>query len=179
MYVPPNPPRNRYWLDQFLASTILITAGLGLSELLEPVLEPYRLTRMLEERLESLTLLQAVRGCDGTDDWDESRLISRSSESGERLVSVLTSLVTRVPGKIALDPLVRTKKDRSESVMIAYLGRELGGKDALVRGATLAHIMDKEMERMVSDYHSIVTLLRQVPTRRQSAIYRTILECGL
>ena len=61
----------------------------------------------------------------------------------------LTAGALRGPGKLALSPLMRVKKDESEIVAIVHIGRGLCGHDGIVHGGLLATLLDESMGRMV------------------------------
>jgi acyl-coenzyme A thioesterase PaaI-like protein len=62
----------------------------------------------------------------------------------------LTAGSLRGPGKLALTPLVRVRKDESESMIITHVGRMLCGHEGIVHGGLLAALLDEGMGRTVS-----------------------------
>jgi uncharacterized protein (TIGR00369 family) len=59
----------------------------------------------------------------------------------------LTAGSLRGPGKLALFPLARVKKDESEAVVFVHLGRGLCGHDGIVHGGLLATLLDEALAR--------------------------------
>lgn len=143
------PPRNR-WLNYPLALAITVTACVGSLVYLSPRLYAHVHRKNLEAELQSSIFLQVVRLLEDASEWDETRLPPSSSKSEVRLGSNLTSMALRAPGKIALDPLVQTKKDLSKSRIFVHLGRDLGDPDGLVHGELLMKLLDEAIERTVS-----------------------------
>lgn len=141
-------PCNR-WLT--FAFAITVTACAGSLSFLGPDIRTYLYTKRLEAELQRLVPPRTLLEMEDADGWDVTRLTSSSSQSGVSLVRSLTTSVLRAPGKIALDPLVLTKKDKSHCLIVVHLGQELGGPDGLVHGAQLAKLWDEAMEKMVSD----------------------------
>lgn len=67
----------------------------------------------LEDTLQNLPALQALRNRPDADEWYETRPFVALSE--ERRANSLTAGALRGPGKLALPPIVRARKDESES----------------------------------------------------------------
>lgn len=61
----------------------------------------------------------------------------------------LTAGALRGPGKLAVPPLVRARKDERESVLVVHVGRGLCGHDGIVHGGLLATLMDESLGRQV------------------------------
>lgn len=104
-------------------------------------------TADLERTLQSLTLLESLRAAPDTDDWYETRPYKHFPE--DRRVNNLSAGALRGPGKLALLPLVRAKRDESEAVGIIHVGRGLCGHDGIVHGGLLATLLDESLARTV------------------------------
>ncbi|KAF5377005.1 hypothetical protein D9615_007322 [Tricholomella constricta] len=102
-------------------------------------------TDELEQSLQTLPLLQSLREKADADDWYEVRPYRNFPE--ERRVNSLTSGALRGPGKLALHPLVRAKKDESESYVFTHVGRGLCGHDGIIHGGLLATLLDETLAR--------------------------------
>ena len=63
-----------------------------------------------------------------------------------------TAGALRGPGKLAFAPVVRVRKDESESVSILHVGRGLCGHDGIVHGGLLATLFDEGFGRTVRFY---------------------------
>jgi hypothetical protein len=110
-------------------------------------------TRELEDTLQSLPLLQQLRTTssqqqqNAAEEWYETRPYSDFPE--ERRVNHLTAGVLRGPGKLALRPLMRARKDEKEAVAFVHIGRALCGYDGIVHGGLLATLLDESLGRIV------------------------------
>lgn len=62
----------------------------------------------------------------------------------------LTAGALRGPGKLGVIPLIRGKKDESESVVFIHVGRGLCGHDGIIHGGLLATLLDEALARTVS-----------------------------
>jgi uncharacterized protein (TIGR00369 family) len=62
-------------------------------------------------------------------------------------VNSLTAGALHGPGKLAFIPLVRAKKDESESIIIVHVGRGLCGHDGIIHGGLLATLLDEGLGR--------------------------------
>ncbi|KAF9012987.1 hypothetical protein BDZ89DRAFT_1104271 [Hymenopellis radicata] len=76
----------------------------------------------LEDTLQSLPILRQKREDPDADEWYETRPYANAP--ADRRVNHLTGGALRGPGKLALPPLVRAKKDESEAWILVHLGRE-------------------------------------------------------
>jgi len=63
-------------------------------------------------------------------------------------VNNFTAGALRGPGKLAVPPLVRARKDESEAVIIVHIGRGLCGHDGIVHGGLLATLLDESLARV-------------------------------
>jgi len=99
----------------------------------------------LEAKLQSLPLLKSLREQPDADDWYETRPHSHMPE--ERRVNNLTAGALRGPGKLALRPLARCKKDESEACLFIHVGRGLCGHDGIIHGGLLATLLDESLAR--------------------------------
>jgi hypothetical protein len=105
-------------------------------------------TASLEATLQNLPLLTALRSQPDADEWYETRPYQSLPE--DRRVNNLTAGTLRGPGKLALLPIVRAKRDESEAVAIVHVGRALCGHEGIVHGGLLATILDETLARIVS-----------------------------
>ncbi|KAK0194390.1 Thioesterase/thiol ester dehydrase-isomerase [Armillaria mellea] len=103
-------------------------------------------TESLEQQLQNLPLLQKVRKADDADEWYETRPYTNFPE--DRRVNHLTSGALRGPGKLALPPVVRAKRDESEAWIFVHLGRSLCGHDGIIHGGLLATLLDESLGRL-------------------------------
>ena len=101
----------------------------------------------MEQKLQTLPALKALRNREDADEWYEARPYQSYPE--ERRVNSLTAGALRGPGKLALLPLIRAKKDESESYVFLHLGRGLCGHDGIIHGGLLATLLDESLGRMV------------------------------
>ncbi|KAF6741933.1 mitochondrial protein [Ephemerocybe angulata] len=102
-------------------------------------------TDELEKKLQSLPYLKELRERQDSAEWYETRPYQNFPE--ERRVNNLTVGALRGPGKLALYPLLRVKKDESESMVFIHLGRGLCGHDGIVHGGLLATLLDETLAR--------------------------------
>ncbi|KAF8060710.1 mitochondrial protein [Lyophyllum atratum] len=144
--------------------------------------ESIALTESLEQQLQSLPLLQTLRNKPDGEEWYEVRPYKNFPE--ERRVNSLTSGALRGPGKLALYPLARVKRDESESYVFTHLGRGLCGHDGIIHGGLLATLLDETLARTaianLPDKVGVtaqLTLNYRAPTRAdQFVVIRTFLE---
>ena len=106
-------------------------------------------TAALEQTLQTLPLLQSLRSKPDAEDWYEARPYTNYPE--ERRVNNLSAGTLRGPGKLALRPLVRTRKDETESILFIHVGRGLCGHDGIIHGGLLATLLDESLAKTVSD----------------------------
>ncbi|KAF8640183.1 hypothetical protein AX16_010238 [Volvariella volvacea WC 439] len=109
-------------------------------------IESQRYTESLEEELQNLPSLQALRSQSDAPEWYETRPYRNFPE--ERRVNNLTAGALRGPGKLALPPLVRARKDESESDIFIHVGRGLCGHDGIIHGGLLATLLDESLARI-------------------------------
>ena len=168
----PIPPRSRTF------QTFLLVAGLSLTSytlgsffppesvtLISPraatappdadTLESKAYMASLESQLQSLLLLKEHRSRPDANEWYEARPYQNFPE--ERRVNNLTAGALRGPGKLGVIPIVRARKDESESIIFVHIGRGLCGHDGIVHGGVLAALMDEGLGRTVSP--SLITWL--------------------
>ncbi|KAJ7698274.1 mitochondrial protein [Mycena rosella] len=101
--------------------------------------------KALEAELQALPALNALRTRADADDWYETRPHAHLSE--ESRAGKLTAGSLRGPGKLALLPLVRVRRDESEAVVFVHLGRGLCGHDGIIHGGLLATLLDETLAR--------------------------------
>ncbi|KAG6888782.1 hypothetical protein C0992_007512 [Termitomyces sp. T32_za158] len=114
-------------------------------------------TESLEQTLQTLPLLEHMRKQEDADDWYEARPYLNYPE--KRRVNSLTGGALRGPGKLALHPLVRSKKDETESVIFIHVGRGLCGHDGIIHGGLLATLLDETLARTVSLFSNLQHVL--------------------
>ncbi|CAL1710534.1 unnamed protein product [Somion occarium] len=100
----------------------------------------------LEDSLQTLSILEAHRQRDDARQWYETRPFVTLSE--ERRANSLTAGALRGPGKLALPPLVRAKRDESESWIFLHVGRGLCGHEGIIHGGLLATLLDESFGRI-------------------------------
>jgi len=116
-------------------------------------------TIALEAELQSLPILNSHRSQADASEWYETRPFKNVPEDWK--MKHLTAGTLRGPGKLALAPLVRVRKDESESWIIAHVGRKLCGHEGIVHGGLLATLLDESMGRTVSCDFLIYLLFRR------------------
>jgi len=102
-------------------------------------------TVALEAELQSLPILISHRSQADASEWYETRPFKGVPEDWR--MKHLTAGSLRGPGKLALTPLVRVRKDESESMIITHVGRMLCGHEGIVHGGLLAALLDEGMGR--------------------------------
>lgn len=120
----------------------------------------------LDRTLNSLPILVKMRSASDEDEWYETRPYLNYPE--EKRVNSLTAGALRGPGKLALPPLVRAKKDETEALVILHVGRGLCGHDGIIHGGLLATVMDEILGRQVRFFVLPRSLLNVEFTFRQS-----------
>jgi len=101
----------------------------------------------LEEKLQNLPQLRKLRESPDANEWYETRPYHKYPE--EKRVNSLTAGTLRGPGKFACIPLVRAKKDDTESMVFIHVGRALCGHDGIIHGGLLATLLDESLARTV------------------------------
>ena len=104
-------------------------------------------TANIEAQLQSLPLLQTHRSRSDADQWYETRPYFNFPE--ETRVNSLTAGALRGPGKLAIAPLIRSRKDESEAIAFVHVGRGLCGHDGIIHGGLLATLLDETLARTV------------------------------
>ncbi|KAG1823533.1 HotDog domain-containing protein [Suillus subaureus] len=102
-------------------------------------------TATLEQTLQTLPLLTSHRAQLDAHEWYETRPYVKYPE--QLRVNSLTAGALRGPGKLALPPLVRARKDESEAIVIVHVGRGVCGHDGIIHGGLLATILDESLAR--------------------------------
>ncbi|KAJ7061648.1 mitochondrial protein, partial [Mycena amicta] len=102
-------------------------------------------TAALETELQALPLLAAHRARPDASEWYEVRPHAAIPEDVR--ANKLTSGALRGPGKLALLPLARVRKDESEAVILVHVGRGLCGHDGIIHGGLLATLLDESLGR--------------------------------
>ncbi|KAF7353969.1 4HBT domain-containing protein [Mycena venus] len=102
-------------------------------------------TAALEVELQALPALRALREEADADEWYETRPHEAIPESAR--ANKLTSGALRGPGRLALFPLARVRKDERKAVVFVHLGRGLCGHDGIIHGGLLATLLDEVLAR--------------------------------
>ncbi|KAJ7434862.1 Thioesterase/thiol ester dehydrase-isomerase [Mycena latifolia] len=102
-------------------------------------------TAALEAELQLLPALLAHRSREDAAEWYEVRPLSALPEAVR--ANMLTRGALRGPGKLALFPLARVKRDESAAVTFLHVGRGLCGHDGIVHGGLLATLLDEALGR--------------------------------
>ena len=113
-------------------------------------LECLEYTASLEQKLQTLSKLNALRNREDADEWYETRPYQfYPDEKKDEQFYGLSIERSREIGVVLL-PLVRVKKDESESYIFLHLGRFLcGHNNGIIYGGLLATLLDKSFWRMV------------------------------
>lgn len=101
----------------------------------------------LEAELDVLTPLAGLRTAADADEWYETRPYAHYPP--ERAVNSLTAGALRGPGRLAIPPLVRARRDERESYVFVHVGRGVCGHDGIVHGGLLATLLDEALARTV------------------------------
>ncbi|KAJ7641831.1 HotDog domain-containing protein [Roridomyces roridus] len=99
----------------------------------------------LEAQLQSLPLLTTHRARADTAEWYETRPHANLPEPLRS--NKLTPGALAGPGRLALLPLARVRRDESEAVIFVHLGRGLCGHDGIIHGGLLATLLDEALAR--------------------------------
>jgi len=99
----------------------------------------------LESQLLTLPSLNKLRSQPDADEWYETRPHLKLPE--ERRVNNLTAGALRGPGRLAVLPLCRAKRDESEGIIFLHVGRGLCGHDGIVHGGLIATLLDESLAR--------------------------------
>ncbi|KAK7017428.1 UPF0644 protein PB2B4.06 [Favolaschia claudopus] len=102
-------------------------------------------TEALEAELQSLPILRELRTRADAEEWYETRPHQHLPENVA--ANTLSAGSLRGPGKLALFPLARVKKDESEAIVFVHVGRGLCGHDGIVHGGMLATLLDEALAR--------------------------------
>ncbi|KAF8528419.1 HotDog domain-containing protein [Hysterangium stoloniferum] len=149
----------RIKLSYAIAATTVLCSASYLSGLLAPpelfqVLNPRpapppppadsdegrKVVEKVERELNNLPLLRKCREAPDADEWYETRPYAMPPE---RLANHFTGGVLRSPGRIAVPPIVRAKKDETEAWVFIHLGRGVCGHDGIVHGGLLSTLLDE------------------------------------
>lgn len=103
----------------------------------------------LEDRLQNLPIVRALRQSPDADEWYETRPYLKYPEA--QRVNSLTAGALRGPGKLAVPPLLRVKNDETESIAIIHFGRGLCGHDGIIHGGLIATVLDEGLGRLVRE----------------------------
>jgi len=102
--------------------------------------EGRKVVEKVESMLNNLPLLRKCREAPDADEWYEARPYAMSPE---RLANHFTGGVLRSPGRIAVPPIVRARKDETEAWVFIHLGRGICGHDGVVHGGLLSTLLDE------------------------------------
>ncbi|KAJ3551366.1 hypothetical protein NM688_g4747 [Phlebia brevispora] len=103
-------------------------------------------TEALEDKLQNLPYLREHRNRPDAHEWYETRPFVEVPK--EMLANSLTAGALRGPGKLALPPLVRARRDESEAHIIIHVGSGLCGHEGIVHGGMLATLLDESLGRL-------------------------------
>jgi len=117
--------------------------------------ESLEYTASLEKKLQTLPVLNTLRNRGDAEEWYETRPYQHYPE--DRRVNSLTAGALRGPGKLSLLPLIRVKRDESESFVFLHLGRGLCGHDGIIHGGLLSTLLDESLGRTVRTVTSVFT----------------------
>jgi len=87
-----------------------------------------------------------LRTDEDADEWYETRPYAKYPE--EARVNSLTAGALRGPGRLALTPLMRVRRDEKEAISIIHFGRGLCGHDGIVHGGLIATVFDEGLARV-------------------------------
>jgi hypothetical protein len=104
-------------------------------------------TASIEAQLQTLSPLQEHRSRPDADEWYETRPYFNFPE--DRRVNSLTGGALRGPGKLAIPPLIRSRKDGSETLAFVHAGRGLCGHDGIMHEGLLDALLDETLTRTV------------------------------
>jgi len=109
--------------------------------------EALRIVNSLEERMQSLPQVLELRSktAGPNAEYYEARPYQNYPEI--RRVNSLTSGTLRGAGKLAIPPLVFSKKDESSAKVFVHVGRALCGHDGIVHGGLTATLLDEALAR--------------------------------
>ncbi|KAJ7100523.1 HotDog domain-containing protein [Mycena epipterygia] len=102
-------------------------------------------TAALEAELQALPALRALRTHADATEWYEAR--PHEGIAPAVRANNLTSGALRGPGRLALAPLIRARRDEREAVVFVHVGRGLCGHDGIVHGGLLATMLDEALGR--------------------------------
>ncbi|KAJ7606031.1 HotDog domain-containing protein [Roridomyces roridus] len=102
-------------------------------------------TAALESALQSLPQLTALRTAADSGDWYEMR--PHTTLTAEQRSTKLTAGALHGPGRLALFPLSRVRRDESEQIIFTHLGRGLCGHDGIIHGGLLGTLLDESLVR--------------------------------
>ncbi|KAJ7851862.1 hypothetical protein B0H13DRAFT_1643691, partial [Mycena leptocephala] len=100
--------------------------------------------------LQALPALAAHRTLVDADAWYETRPYRDLPASAS--VNNLTAGALRGPGRLALFPLARVRKDESEAVVFVHLARAICGHDGIIHRGLLATLLDEALGRNVRSF---------------------------
>ncbi|KAH9978019.1 HotDog domain-containing protein [Lactifluus volemus] len=141
----PGPSRTLRTLRRFTLAVSLGSTAYTIGAFYPPSIVTYVAPPTLEEKLQKLPILAEHRAKEDPEAWYETRPYISVSE--ERRANNLTAGTLRGPGRLALHPLVRARRDESESLIIVHVGRALCGHDGIVHGGLLATLLDESLAR--------------------------------
>ncbi|PCH37108.1 Thioesterase/thiol ester dehydrase-isomerase [Wolfiporia cocos MD-104 SS10] len=151
------------WFGRSSAYSTIALAAYGLGSLYPPTLATYISPRsappplhpldpqhiaqvaQLEDDLTRLPPLVEHRAKEGSVEWYETRPYLHLPE--ERKVNSLTGGALNGPGKLAIPPLIRAKRDNSEALVFVHVGRGVCGHEGIVHGGLLATLLDETLGR--------------------------------
>ncbi|EJD37718.1 Thioesterase/thiol ester dehydrase-isomerase [Auricularia subglabra TFB-10046 SS5] len=105
-------------------------------------------TQALEKDMLELDYLQKLRRQDTANEWYETRPFSNIDPTLPQIQNHLILGALRAPGRLAVPPIVRARKDETEALAVIHVGRGLCGHDGIVHGGLLAMLLDEASARL-------------------------------
>lgn len=107
--------------------------------------EAKRIIAKVEKELNELEVLKKCREAPDASEWYEAR--PYVSLPPERLLNHFTAGVIRGPTRIAVPPIVRSRKDETETWVFIHLGTGICGHEGIIHGGLLATLLDEGCAR--------------------------------
>lgn len=96
----------------------------------------------IENKVNNLDIVKSLRS---DKSYYESRPYTRLNESVK--ANSLTAGALRGGGRLAIPPVVFSKEDDSEAIIILHVGRGLCGHDGIIHGGLIATLFDESLAR--------------------------------
>ncbi|CAO3591767.1 unnamed protein product [Absidia cylindrospora] len=85
--------------------------------------------------------LQVVKQARENSEWTEVKAYGHLK--GDALLNNFTASTLRAQGRIIVPPVVFYNQDRTETMSVVHLGKELCGHDGIIHGGMLATLLDE------------------------------------